>query len=561
MKIRLKRDHNITVVFPELGGNTKLKLNGQQPDIVNAREAIKNEQGITRWYSLPEKELKAIRFARGADIIQQLKNNRICVGWNVSLKTSRLFIHGKNLENVESGLGVFLAMTGLSRDDIPQPSHPRSRQPLQISRDDSLPQYPSQPRRRGMSIDRRDRRSKPPGSDQLNSLIPPLGSSHLPKVTDKLENLEMEKLAFMRATLGGFVRSTEEEFSVEIDVDTRKSSIEFTGTHRAVAAAKKKVKPYLDSLCIHVARQSPEFISCLSKEVRHSEIIEALKQAQVRVGWDIREQKLWMCGDSKPKVEKAESVICGLITEGIYPNEGCLTDEQKQGLVSKSGSWKLYKEQLVRDYPDLHIGLNSDLSQVVFAVKDKDIYHTVMHSLTRHFAQPETYHSEMKISEDLAKLLRAYKAYAEKKCRHSSEDPVILDVSSTRLTCAISSTSSRSIKLAGVILKAFTLDRLSMDVEWKVQFDWLKTEEGAHRLTEIRKKSHTLAEIVNMPVPAPRSGLQLPQTTELSATGNLADKIELIIGDISETFKEVSYFIKPLLLNTVHCLILSQIVS
>ena len=540
MKKRLEQSHGISASFVEKRGETRLKLSGPQTKLAAAREMIKTEPGFTRWYSLPINALKVVKGTKHSDVIQRLKDNRICVGWSVSLKTSKLFVHGRNIDNIESGLCVFLTMVGLAREDIEQPKPATSHQALQRSGVDSSPVRNKQPARRTGSLDRRSARAKPLIDIQfkhdMKPLVPPLP---IPEVSTRIEDLDMEKLAFLRATKADFVRSMKAEFHVNIDVDSRKSYIEFAGaTESNVNRAKQKAQDYLDGLCIKSVERSPEFISCL-KEVKHQDIIESLKKAQVRVGWDIRGKKLWICGDNKPKVEKAEEVICEQVVEGVYPEGECLNESQRQ-LIRSATAWRTQKDKLISENPGLNIGCTSDFSKIVFAARDKDVFHTVVFSLDTFFSPLKVVTGKVFVSDDLHELLHTYRSYVEKRCQPSFDQPVALEVIDQ--ACVVKSLSSRSINFAEAILKAFDVCKREVEVEWRVQISWLRTEEGVRRKFEIGRKSRTLVTTVTE---SKCRAAENPVSVRANSIVHVSDpsgqdnKLEILIGDLSEISKEV----------------------
>ena len=526
MKKRLEQSHGITASFVERRGGTRLKLSGPQTKVAAAREMIKAEPGFTRRYSLPINALEVVKGTKHSDVIQRLKDNRICVGWSVSLKTSKLFVHGRNVDNIESGLCVFLAMVGLAREDIEQPKPTRPRQALQRSGDDSSPVRNKQPARRTGSL------------DGMKPLVPPLP---IPEVSTRIEDLDMEKIAFLRATKADFVRSMKAEFHVNIDVDSLKNHIEFTGaTDSSVNKAKQKTQGHLDNLCVKPVERSPEFISCL-KEVKHQDILDSLKKAQVRVGWDIRGKKLWICGDNKPKVEKAEEVICEQVVEGVYPEGECLNESQRQ-LIRSAVPWRTFKDKLISENPGLNIGCTSDFSKIVFAARDKDVFLTVIFSLNTFFSPLKVSSRKVSVSDDLRALLHAYRSYIEKQCQFPHDEPVALAVSDS--ACIIKSSSSRSMNFAEAVLKAFDICKREVEIEWKVQITWLTTEEGVRRKFEISRKSKTLVTVVT----ESKSGaaenpvsVRSNSIVHVSGPSRQDNKLEIVIGDLSEISKEVLY--------------------
>ena len=180
--------------------------------------------------------------------------------------------------------------------------------------------------------------------------------------TGTIGNLALEKLAFLRSTQKSFARKMINEMNVSMVIDTQRNCLQFTGNPEAVERVITKVSVYLENLETKVVDKSIEFISCL-KELTHKTIVDTLKLAQVRVGWDLREQKLWICGDSKPNIDKAEETICGLVVHGTFPESHSLSDSQRKAIVSRSGVvWREFKDQLIGDHIDLKIGCNSDLT-------------------------------------------------------------------------------------------------------------------------------------------------------------------------------------------------------
>ena len=433
-------------------------------------------------------------------------------------------------------------MVGLAREDIEQPKPTRPRQALQRSRDDSSLVRNKQPARGAGSLDRRSVRANPLMDVQfkhdMKPLMPPLP---IPGVSTRIEDLDMEKLAFLRATKADFVRSMKAEFHVNIDVDSRKSYIEFAGaTESNVNGAKQKAQDYLDGLCIKSVERSPEFISCL-KEVKHQDILDSLKKAQVRVGWDIRDKKLWICGDNKPKVEKAEEVICEQVVEGVYPEGECLNESQRQ-LIRSATAWRTQKDKLISENPGLNIGCTSDFSKIVFAARDKDVFLTVIFSLNTFFSPLKVSSRKVSVSDDLRALLHAYRSYIEKQCQFPHDEPVALAVSDS--ACIIKSSSSRSMNFAEAVLKAFDICKREVEIEWKVQITWLTTEEGVRRKFEISRKSKTLVTVVR----ESKSGaaenpvsVRSNSIVHVSGPSRQDNKLEIVIGDLSEISKEVLY--------------------
>ena len=107
---------------------------------------------------------------------------------------------------------------------------------------------------------------------------------HQQRSIGKLEDINIEKLAFMRATLHDYVKKTERELNVTINVDTHKSFIEIKGNLMSVHQAVERTRTYLNNLYVKQVERPGEYMNCLSKEVKRAEILDSLKRAQVKVG-------------------------------------------------------------------------------------------------------------------------------------------------------------------------------------------------------------------------------------------------------------------------------------
>ena len=307
MEKRLKSLHGVTARFKHDRGESSLTLSGAASAVEDARDTIRNEPGMFRWYRLPGQGLQKLRFMHGASIIQQLKNHRVLVGWSCNLKSSRLYVYSKDVATIERGLDILLNLAGLTRYDIQQPSQsPRN--------------GVDEPPQRGQSQVRHFTPNEHSTSSSSSSI-------------EKLEDINMERLAFMRATLHDYVKKTERELNITINVDTHKSFIEIKGNRMSVCQAVERTRTYLNDLYVKQVEKTGESMNCLSKEVKRAEILDSLKRAQVKVGWDFRDGKLWLCGDSRARVDKAEEAICGLIVGGEYPEAECLTSGQRQSIV------------------------------------------------------------------------------------------------------------------------------------------------------------------------------------------------------------------------------------
>ena len=357
MEKRLKSQHGVTARFKHDRGESSLTLLGAMSAVEDARDTIRNEPGMFRWYRIPIQGLQKLRSMHGALIIQQLKNHHVCVGWGCNLKSSRLYVYSKDVATIERGLDILLDLAGLTRDDIQQPS--------QSSRN---------------VVDEPPQRGQPMGRHFM-----PHEHSRSSSAIGKLEDINLEILAFMWATLLDYVKKTEKELNVTINVDTHKSFIEIKGNRMSVHQAVERTRTYLNNLYVKQVERPGEYMNCLSKEVKRAEILDSLKRAQVKVGWDFREGKLWLCGDSRARVDKAEEAVCGLILGGEYPAADCLTPAQRQSVVL-GDKWKEHKEALTKANPTLHISFDADSSKIVFAVKDKDAYHSIIDSLFNFFA-------------------------------------------------------------------------------------------------------------------------------------------------------------------------------
>lgn len=560
MERRLKRDHDVTAKFDYCKGEDILTLRGSFDAVKEARKTIQREPGMFRWYRLPKQELTKLKHAKVGVIIQRLKASHLCIGWAVYLKTSKLFVYSKDAETIEKGLDILLAMVELTRTDIQQAtpytskeadSQPKSHEHI-AHMDSALPQQHQhnkgvRRRRHGPGDAEPTQRQQAevyPGTNPIlpNTHIAPSG--HF-QTTERLENIDTEKLAFLRATLSNFVKKTEDELNVNISVDVHRSCLTIRGSKQPVSRAIEKAKTYLENLYIKAVERSSEFINCLSK-VKYKEILDAIKRAQVRAGWDIREQKLWLCGDSRPRVYKAEEAICGLIAGGEYPEAGKLTAEQKQSVISAE-KWRPYKEQLTANHSTLHIGYNADSSKIFFAVKDKDAFHSVLQSLKDFFAPTEPSSSTVTLTEDFRNLLTEYKEHIELICESSDDNLVTLEVAGS--TCIVSSLYTASIMNVKTILEAMRDETSStnMEISWKVQQRWLVTEEGRNRLRDICQKTKTISSSFDIPNTKPPPRPRYPvnasngvQSTTGASTGEPARKIEVVIGDIAAIIQTVS---------------------
>ena len=342
----------------------------------------------------------------------------------------------------------------------------------------------------------------------------------------------------------------ESEFDVNITIVIGRGFIEVKGNQQtAVDHAITKLQAHLDSLIVKEVVRTSQFISCLDNEVEYQEILASIRQAKVIVGWDIREGKLWLCGDIGHKVNKAKDVICRLITEGVYPEMGSLTAVQRQSVVS-GNTWREYKERLSREHPTLHIDYDAGKSKLVFAVKEKDSYQAVIDSLDGYFTPIEKPSATVAVTEDFQKLLSAYKDHVTMMCASTNNEPVDLDVAKN--LCVISSVSSSSVCNAHAVIDSMrdNVCKTTTEVKWSAQNDWLVSTEGKNRLEEICEKTKTLASI-NEPMKQPPIPLG-PAVRRTSAnSSSVKDKIELVIGDIAVISKEVGmilYFVSNFIL-------------
>ena len=200
----------------------------------------------------------------------------------------------------------------------------------------------------------------------------------------------------------------------------------------------------------------------------------------------------------------------------------------------------------------------------MIAVKDKDTFHSVIHKLTTFFTPLKCAPKVMTVSSEMGRLLQAYKASVKLKCQLASKDPV--DIYPQGSTCIITLLSPESIQQAKLVIEGLEINlcKRFSEFELKVQA-WRDAEEGVDRVSDICRKTETLATCSNTSVAEKQRSVAFPSLAqhgpESKIPSTVTRKIEVVVGDICEITLQVKshlFCVDESILNiseplVVHC--------
>ena len=515
----LEQNYSVHAAFKEEWGKARLFLIGSEQARISSRADIQAKQRVSKSFLIPALALSRLRksYYPDSEVMLQMSKREINVGWYTDLKAEKLTICCANEDDINEALSILLEHAGIPHTEIKEmnmsadltggrsPADFASTAPLSplnpimkpinqaqdTLADDALP--PSLASRSSLPIENHslvvDNVDTTP-IDVANvsdiQLPPDQEQQHTEKIYLTLDQI---RFMFFNAKKMNFVQMTNETFGVEVIFDKAQCFIEFRGGVDSVSRALADFQALLENLTTKSIAKPKEFMACLTRDVKPSEVKASLKQAQARVGWDIREGLLWLCGDNDTSVMRAQSAICGLITTGEFPEAECLTEAQKKSLSSVD-RWKQFEDQVLKEHPTIRLAPATDFSKITFTLRKNDSADLVTRTLTAFFQSIKFHEFRLPINENFSKLLGIFKEYVRNECSPEDEQ-VALNV--TESLCTISSLSERSVEHAtkklleiqGKIVAKY------IDVKSKAELEWLQSEEGINRMVEILHKTTT----------------------------------------------------------------------
>ena len=547
----LEENYCVQVAFKEEWGKAQLLLIGTEEACTSSRDDIQAMRGLSKSFLVPALALTRLRKSHdpGSEVMLQMRKQQLNVGWSINLRAGKLAICCANEDDINEALNILLEQAGISRKEVKE-QHSFTDLTSGSSSGNSTSTTPLSPLNPIMKPLNRTQDALTDGVTQTTPSSLPM--ANLSIVVDNVDTpinttstnasdpqplqdqqqqhaekiyLTMDQIRFMffNAKKMNFVQMTNETFGVEVIFDKAQCFIEFRGGVDSVAGAQADFQALLDNLTTKSIAKSKDFMTCLTRDVKPSEIKASLKQAQARVGWDIREGLLWLCGDSDTSVMRAEKAICGLIFIGEFPEVGSLTEAQSKSL-SSTEKWKRFEEQVLKEHQTIRLVPSSDFSRITFTLRKDDFADLVPRTLTTFFQSIKFHKAELPITEDFYKLLEGFKEYIRNECS-PKEDKVVLNV--TESLCTISSLSPDNIEHAKSKLKEMEgqITTRNIEVNSKAQIDWLATEEGIKRLMDICGNAKTIG--------------SLSSEVEDCLLGN---RIEVLMGDISDIVLKVSLY-------------------
>ena len=536
----LEQAFSVQATFKDEWGKAQLFLTGSEQARLNARAMIKAEQRHSKSFKVPALALSRLRKCHDpeCEVMLDMRKRQLNVGWSINLKSEKLTICCGNEEDINETLSILLAYIEIPYHDIANYQMEHIPDKSAINRVPSKHVVTSASGKQDALADQLKQQAPSllPITDQdtVPDTIGGIVSTDKPQPQQESEqqleakiHLTLDQMRFIdfNSKKLNFVQMNNEIFGVDVYLDKPQCLVGFRGGIDSVASAQADFKRSLDNLTQKSFEKSTEFILCLSKEVKFSEIKASLKHAQARVGWDIRDGKLWLCGDNDSSVHRAETAICGLIFIGVFPEAGCLTEAQSQSL-SSTDKWKRFENEVSKKHPTIRLLPVSDYSQIVFTLRMDDSSDLVSSTLTTFFRSIKFHQAELSISENFSKLIGCFKEYIQNECSPEDEK-IALDL--TESMCIVSSLSPGSVEHAKTILLDMEENVIAKNIEVssRAQVDWLASEDGTSRLMEICSKSNTIGSLTND-----------------VADFLLSEMINVRMGDISDIVMQVSITIQ-----------------
>jgi len=262
-------------------------------------------------------------------------------------------------------------------------------------------------------------------------------------------------------------------------------------------------------------KKSTSFLACL-KKIEHKEVTTALNNSNVIAGWDIRENKLWVCSACDKDVETAYQAISDLVIEITYPKQKFTPEE----VSMLNRNWAKLENGLHEQISNMVMHWQEELSQIIIAVPSSEHVPGLLDILDEFFPSQEQSLPLPSISN--SELLLERNIEVIEKLVHQQAPMSNVEIRVEGKSLKIQARPKRYFDQAiGIIQKEMSSiaeDMFSINQTGLIK--WLRSQQSKPKLETIAAANHTVYEVIDSQLP--KTAFQGPEQQMEVVSGSLS---------------------------------------
>ena len=360
------------------------------------------------------------------------------------------------------------------------------------------------------------------GSDDLIEMSIPyeLSQAYDPEKLIYLANVMSSLTIKANRILGNIDIST-------IYVDYKSSMMRITGgSHKSVASAHKIINSILNLLDVEAYVKSKVYLDCL-KDVDGSVVESALLKEEVFVGWNVRDGRLFICGNSASITKTALEMIDKLIHESRYPLKSSLSTPQK-ALLQKKRFDELVNNLKV-NVPSLKLEFSKRRCVINFACFGKTAANYIRWSLNEFFDSNGTFvaFSQVQLNRLQSQLLRNDVDFVERRLKTELNSiGLIVENDVCKLKCASRKLLSQAKESLQKVLEAIKCKTIS--IAHVSLCNWVVSSNSINALNYIDTQCKTVSKLPALGIQKACVKQQVTSPESASALGWLFENWHLL---------------------------------
>ena len=288
----------------------------------------------------------------------------------------------------------------------------------------------------------------------------------------------IEKLRYFKTLK--YDKEIELACKVSVAVDLGSQCLEVKGQKTKVLEAIKRLNDIVKNFVTKCYLRAEIFTKCL-KNVKNVDIIAALRNGQVKAGWDVTDDQLVVCGDNENSVDRASSMIDKLVVVSNYPETTLSPAEIKA--TEMTSQWSSLLQKLMKKNVQVEVDYRTSKVDIAMAASENKM--AVKFQLDQFFAPIRKQSHLIPLSAVCEQLFLLNLDHITPVCQTQGNKTVTVSIENQ--SCCLTSLASSSLSAASQKVEQILSNVCvrTKNVKPSALNAWLLTEPAKNRVQEI----------------------------------------------------------------------------